>query len=37
VIFADRHDVALVPGGAFATILGCEKIRVNSLHGQGIL
>src|ERR1700681_4785269 len=37
VIFADRHDVSLVPGGAFATLLGCEIIRVNSLHGQGIL
>jgi putative glutamine amidotransferase len=37
VVFADRHEVTLVSGGAFATILGCEKIRVNSLHGQGIL
>jgi len=37
VIFADRHEVTLAPGGAFAKILGCEKIRVNSLHGQGIL
>jgi putative glutamine amidotransferase len=37
VIFADRHEVSLVPGGAFAKILGCETIRVNSLHGQGIL
>jgi putative glutamine amidotransferase len=37
VIFADRHDVTLTPGGAFATILGREVIRVNSLHGQGIL
>src|SRR5262249_45729953 len=37
VIFADRHDVKLVSGGAFAQILGCESIRVNSLHGQGIL
>jgi putative glutamine amidotransferase len=37
VVFADRHDVALVPGGAFATMLGRETIRVNSLHGQGIL
>jgi putative glutamine amidotransferase len=37
VVFADRHDVALTPGGAFAKILGCETIRVNSLHGQGIL
>ena len=37
VVFADRHDVTLVPGGVFAQILGCETIRVNSLHGQGIL
>src|SRR5262249_4695916 len=37
VIFADRHEVTLVQGGAFAKILGCDKIRVNSLHGQGIL
>jgi len=37
VIFADRHDVTLTPGGAFAKLLGCETIRVNSLHGQGIL
>jgi len=37
VVFADRHDVSLIPGGAFAQILGCETIRVNSLHGQGVL
>ena len=37
VVFADRHDVDLTPGGAFAELLGCDKIRVNSLHGQGIL
>jgi putative glutamine amidotransferase len=37
VVFADRHEVSLVPGGAFAQILGRETIRVNSLHGQGIL
>ena len=37
VVFADRHEVTLVRGGAFAQILGCDKIRVNSLHGQGIL
>jgi putative glutamine amidotransferase len=37
VIFADRHDVKLLPGGAFARIFGSEIIRVNSLHGQGIL
>jgi putative glutamine amidotransferase len=37
VIFADRHDVKLLAGGAFAKLLGCDTIRVNSLHGQGIL
>src|SRR5712692_11536778 len=37
VVFADRHDVRLTPGGVFARLLGCETIRVNSLHGQGIL
>jgi putative glutamine amidotransferase len=37
VIFADRHDVHLTPGGAFARLYGRDTIRVNSLHGQGIL
>ncbi len=37
VVFADRHDVTLTPGGEFARILGRDHIRVNSLHGQGIL
>ncbi len=37
VIFADRHEVRLTPHGAFAELLGRETIRVNSLHGQGIL
>jgi len=37
VVFADRHDVNLVPGGTFAQLFGREIIRVNSLHGQGIL
>ena len=37
VIFADRHEVKLVPGGVFAGIFGSDTIRVNSLHGQGIL
>ena len=37
VVFADRHDVRLVPGGAFAALFGSETVRVNSLHGQGIL
>ena len=37
VVFADRHEVSLRPDGAFARLLGRERIRVNSLHGQGIL
>ncbi|MEO6270263.1 MAG: gamma-glutamyl-gamma-aminobutyrate hydrolase family protein [Lautropia sp.] len=36
VVFADRHEVRLVADGVFASLLGCETIRVNSLHGQGI-
>ncbi len=37
VVFADRHEVALAENGWFAEVLGCPAIRVNSLHGQGIL
>jgi putative glutamine amidotransferase len=37
VIFAERHEVRLTPGGVFAKLFGAETIRVNSLHGQGIL
>ena len=37
VVFADRHNVRLVPGGVFARLFERETIRVNSLHGQGIL
>jgi putative glutamine amidotransferase len=37
LVFADRHEVRLTPGGVFAKLLGAETIRVNSLHGQGIL
>lgn len=37
VVFADRHEVRLVKDGAFARIFGKDTIRVNSLHGQGIL
>ena len=29
--------VSACAGGVFAKLLGCECIRVNSLHGQGIL
>lgn len=36
VVFADRHDVSLARDGIFASILGTDRIRVNSLHGQGI-
>lgn len=37
VVFADRHDVRLVPDGAFARLLERDVIRVNSLHGQGLM
>lgn len=37
VVFADRHEVTLARDGEFARILGRDTIRVNSLHGQGIL
>jgi putative glutamine amidotransferase len=37
VVFADRHDVRLTPDGVFARLYGRDTIRVNSLHGQGIL
>jgi putative glutamine amidotransferase len=37
VIYGDRHDIRLTPGGVFAGIFGSESVRVNSLHGQGIL
>jgi len=37
VVFGDRHNVHLVSGGVFARLFGQETIRVNSLHGQGIL
>lgn len=37
VVFADRHEVRLAAEGSLARLLGCETIRVNSLHGQGIL
>ncbi|WP_439814264.1 gamma-glutamyl-gamma-aminobutyrate hydrolase family protein [Zavarzinia sp. CC-PAN008] len=36
VVFADRHDVRLTPGGTFARLLGRDVIRVNSLHGQAV-
>jgi putative glutamine amidotransferase len=36
-VFADRHDVSLTPRGYFSNLYGRDTIRVNSLHGQGIL
>ncbi|MEP1207209.1 MAG: gamma-glutamyl-gamma-aminobutyrate hydrolase family protein [Rhizobiaceae bacterium] len=37
VIFADRHDVHFTAQGEFERIYGKPSIRVNSLHGQGVL
>ena len=37
VVYGDRHDIHLTPAGVFAKIFGSETVRVNSLHGQGIL
>lgn len=37
VVFADRHEVRLIADGKFAQIYGKNLIRVNSLHGQGVL
>jgi putative glutamine amidotransferase len=36
VQFAERHDVSLTPGSAFAQWAGGTTVQVNSLHGQGI-
>ena len=36
-LFADRHEIKLVADGTFAKLFGKDTIRVNSLHGQGIL
>jgi putative glutamine amidotransferase len=37
VVFADRHDVNFSKDGVFARLFDRDTIRVNSLHGQGIL
>ncbi|TFL16963.1 gamma-glutamyl-gamma-aminobutyrate hydrolase family protein [Jannaschia formosa] len=34
--FALRHDVILAPGSQYATVFGAERVRTNTLHGQGI-
>jgi putative glutamine amidotransferase len=36
VQFAERHEVQLEPGSAFAKWAGGTSVKVNSLHGQGI-
>jgi putative glutamine amidotransferase len=36
VQFAERHEVLLAPGSAFAQWAGGTRAQVNSLHGQGI-
>lgn len=35
-LFDHEHDVALVPGGMLASSLGAARLRVNSVHEQGI-
>lgn len=35
-IFMLRHDINLTEGGLFEEITGSSRVKVNSLHGQGI-
>ena len=35
-MFDHVHDVALTPGGVLAAALGEDRIRVNSVHYQGV-
>ena len=37
VLFADRHEVTFIPEGEFISLYGKPSVRVNSLHGQGVL
>ena len=34
--YAPVHELQLAPGGLLAGIAGTDRVRVNSLHGQGI-
>ena len=34
--YGPAHDVVLEPGGLLREIAGTDRIRVNSLHGQGV-
>jgi putative glutamine amidotransferase len=36
VQYGPAHDVMLEPGGMLRSLAGADRIRVNSLHGQGI-
>lgn len=36
VQYGPAHDIALVPGGMLATLVGDTRATVNSLHGQGV-
>jgi putative glutamine amidotransferase len=36
VQYGARHPARVVPGGALATIVQCESIEINSLHGQAV-
>jgi putative glutamine amidotransferase len=36
VQYAPVHDVVLEPGGLLASLAGADRIRVNSLHWQGV-
>lgn len=36
VQYAPTHEIALSPAGWLAGIAGADRVRVNSLHGQGI-
>ncbi|MHA1114446.1 MAG: gamma-glutamyl-gamma-aminobutyrate hydrolase family protein, partial [Alphaproteobacteria bacterium] len=35
-IFRLRHDLDMPEGSALAELLGARKVKVNSLHGQGV-
>ena len=34
--FELRHEVSFTPGGVFHRLMGAERVRTNTLHGQGI-
>ena len=35
-MFAHGHEVTLAPGGILRGAMGCERMRVNSVHFQGV-